>query len=49
MNLQYQYADSDVLNVAVSAAKIRDLPNEITNLANQLQKLNDVCTISRPV
>ena len=46
MNLRYQYADSDVLNVAVSGAKIRNLTSEITNLAHQLQKLNDVCTIS---
>ena len=48
MNLQYQYDDSDVLNVAVTGAKIRDLPSEIANLTNQLQELNDVCTNSHP-
>ena len=45
MNLQYQYEDSDVLNVAVTGAKIRHLPSEITNLRNQLQELNDVCIL----
>ena len=48
LEFQYQYEDSDVLNVAVSGAKIRDLPNEIANLTNQLQELNDVCTNSHP-
>ena len=40
-----QYADSDVLNVAVSGAKIRNLTRrQATNLVNQLRELNDVCT-----
>ena len=48
MNLQYQYEDSDVLNVAVTGAKIRNLSSEIANLTNQLQELNNVCTNSHP-
>ena len=48
MNLQYQYEDLDVLNVAVSGAKIRNLLSEIANLRYQLQELNDVCTNSHP-
>ena len=48
MNLQYQYEDLDVLNVAVSGAKIRNLRSEIANLRYQLQELNDVCTNSHP-
>ena len=40
-----QYADSDVLNLAVSGAKIRNLTRQATNLVNQLRELNDVCTV----
>lgn len=48
LEFQYQYEDSDVLNMAVSGAKTCNLTREATNLVNQLRKLNDVRIFSHP-